>query len=70
MGLRQCMILILLRTGDLVFTKAAGVNMLYLNSPEVVHNLLDKQAVITSDRPNFPMLGLLGSFVYIVQLIK
>jgi hypothetical protein len=50
--------------GDLVFTSAAGVKMLYLNSPEVVHDLLDKQASITSDRHEVPMLELLGLIIY------
>jgi hypothetical protein len=38
--------------------------MLHLNTPEVVHELLDKQALITSDRPYIPMLELLGLFTY------
>jgi hypothetical protein len=36
--------------------------MLYLNSAEVVYDLMDKQAGITSDRPDIPMIQLLRSF--------
>jgi hypothetical protein len=50
--------LLLPRIGDLVFVNAAGMNMLYLNSAEVVHDLMDKQAGITSDRLDSPMIPL------------
>jgi hypothetical protein len=44
--------------GDLVFVNVAGTKLLFLNSPKVVNDLLDKQAEIYSDRPDIPMLEL------------
>ena len=43
--------------GDIVYFKAAGTNAFVLNSPEVVHELLEKRSSIYSDRPVLPLSG-------------
>ena len=40
-----------------MFFKAAGRNVFVLNSPEVVHELLEKRSNIYSDRPVLPLGG-------------
>jgi len=43
--------------GDIVYFKAAGRSFCVLNSPEVVHELLEKRSNIYSDRPVLPLGG-------------
>jgi cytochrome P450 len=49
-------------TGDIVYFKAAGRNIFVLNSPDVVHELLEKRSNIYSDRPVLPLGGEIMGF--------
>ena len=48
--------------GDIVYFRAAGRNVFVLNSPEVVHELLEKRSNIYSDRPILPLGGEIMGF--------
>jgi cytochrome P450 len=48
--------------GDIVHYKAAGRNIFILNSPQDVHELLEKRANIYSDRPVLPLAGEIMGF--------
>ncbi|KAF8523779.1 cytochrome P450 [Hysterangium stoloniferum] len=46
--------------GDLVYLNVLGTSLLYVNSAEMAYELFDKRSAIYSDRPNIPMLDLVG----------
>lgn len=46
--------------GELVYVSVAGKKLLFLNSKKAAHDLLDLQADVSSNRPDMPMMYLLG----------
>ncbi|KIY65192.1 cytochrome P450 [Cylindrobasidium torrendii FP15055 ss-10] len=54
--------------GDLVYMGALGVNVLVVNSVKAAEDLFDKHSRVYSDRPNIPMVSLMGWDINIILL--
>jgi hypothetical protein len=50
--------------GDVVYVNLLGQSVVYLNSWNAAHDLLEKRSAIYSDRPRFTMLGEMLVLVY------
>jgi cytochrome P450 len=49
-------------SGDIFYFKAAGRNVVVLNSPQAVHDLFDKRSAIYSERPFLTFAGTILGF--------
>ena len=43
--------------GKVVYVHVFGQGLVFLNTPEACHDLLEKRGTIYSDKPNFVMCG-------------
>lgn len=43
--------------GEVVYLHVLGIGLVFINSPEVANELLDKRGFIYSDKPSFVMAG-------------
>ena len=49
-------------SGDIVYFRRAGRNVVVLNTPKAVYDLLDKRSAIYSERPVLPFAGTVLGF--------